>query len=121
MVNGFEDITFELTDYEKAVLVPVIVKGLNQMVGKNHCFTNKQCCEKLTKLGYDCKDARFRKIVHHIRINGLVTNLIATSHGYYKATTKQEMEAYINSLKERRNAISAVINSLEKDLINNFI
>jgi hypothetical protein len=118
MINGFEDITYELTDYEKNTLLPVIVNGLNQMKGKNNCFTNKQCCTKLSKLGYDCDDPRFRKIIHHIRTKGLVTNLIATSRGYYRATSKQEIEGYITSLKERRNSISAVINALEKDAIS---
>jgi hypothetical protein len=60
MIEGFENITYELTDYEKNKLVPVIIKGLQQMVGKKNAFTNKQCCDKLFKLGYEINDARWR-------------------------------------------------------------
>ena len=116
MITNFEDITYELTDYEKNTLVPVMVEGLNKMVGKNMAFTNKQCCDKLIKLGYEIDDPRFRKIIHYIRVHNLVRGLIGTSKGYYKATNKDELLTYLASLKERKNSIEEIIKSLEVDL-----
>lgn len=120
MIDGFEDLTYELTDYEKNTLVPVLVKGLSQMTGKQNAFTNKQCCDKLSKLGYEVNDARFRKLIHHIRQNHLVPGLIGTSKGYYKAVDRKELETYIASLHERKNSIAEIIKALEVDLFDHF-
>jgi hypothetical protein len=42
--------------------------------------------------------------------------LIATSKGYYIATSVDEMRQYIESLRGRENAIRAVRESMEKQL-----
>ncbi len=116
MIDGFEDITYELTNHEKDILVPVMVRGLSQMVGKAHAFTNKQCCDKLTKLGYEINDARFRKLIHYIRVHNLVPGIIGTSKGYYKAEDKAELEIYLCSLRERKRSIEEIIKALEFDV-----
>jgi hypothetical protein len=46
----------------------------------------------------------------------MVKWLIATSKGYYIATSRQEMEDYIVSLRGREDAIRAVRESMEKQL-----
>lgn len=116
MITNFEEITYELTGYEKDNLVPCLVSGLNKMVGKKNAFTNKQCCDKLKKLGHDVNDARFRKLIHYIRVHNLVPGLIGTASGYYKAADKAELELYLVSLRERKRSIEEIISALEKDL-----
>jgi len=119
MINGFEEITYELTDYERLKLVPCLVDGLSKMIGKKKAFTNKQCCDKLISLNYEINDARFRKCIHFIRQNHLVPGLIGTGKGYYRAETKEELEIYLLSLKERVNSIQEIIKAIEFD-INTF-
>lgn len=116
MINGFEEITYELTDYEKDTLVPCLVAGLNQMVGKKNAYTNKQCCAKLQKLGHEVNDARFRKLIHYIRVKNLVPGLIGTASGYYKAADKGELGLYLISLREHKRSIEEIITALEFDL-----
>jgi hypothetical protein len=45
-----------------------------------------------------------------------VPGLLASKSGYYKATSKEELEGYIVSLKERKNSIDEIIKALENDL-----
>lgn len=113
MINGFDEITKPLTDYERDVLLPVVTYGLSLKVGKDTAITNGRICDALRSKGYKITEPRLRKIVNFIRTNGMVTNLIATSRGYYVATSLDEMEDYIESLKARESAIREVRMALE--------
>ena len=66
--------------------------------------------------GYEMNEARTRKIINHIRINGLVYNLVASGKGYYIAETESEMRRYISSLLSREGAIAAMRMALEQQL-----
>ena len=46
----------------------------------------------------------------------MVTCLIASGKGYYRAENRQEVVDYIESLKGRENAIKAVRMALEKQI-----
>ena len=70
--------------------------------------------KRLKERGLKVDEARIRKIINHIRINGMVIGLIATSDGYYIAQTQSEIDNYLQSLKGRENAIKAVRVSLER-------
>lgn len=113
MIDGFNRETQPLTDYEQGTLLPVIVQGLSTKLGKNRAITNKKICEAMTKAGYELDAARLRKIINYIRVNGLVTCLIATSKGYYITSDKEEMTQYLDSLVEREEAIAQVRRSLQ--------
>ena len=113
MITGFDEITRPLTDYERDVLLPVIAYGLSLKVGKATAITNGRICDALRSKGYKITEPRLRKIVNFIRTSGIVTNLIATSKGYHIATSLDEMEDYIESLKARESAIRDVRIALE--------
>ena len=100
MIQGFSEQTKPLTPYENEVILPLILQGFHSKVGK----------------GYKVDNARLRKIINHIRVNGMVIGLIATSEGYYIAETRKELEVYLKSLEGREGAIHAVRKSLEKQL-----
>lgn len=114
MIQGFSEETKPLTPYENDVMLPVIIQGLQTKVGKARAITNQEICTALKKRGYRIDNARLRKIINHIRVNGMVIGLIATSDGYYIAEKKSELEMYLESLKGREEAIRAVRWSLEK-------
>lgn len=116
MIVGFEKQTKELTDYEKETLLPIMVKCLSKHIGKDKAVCNAVMCSKMQEQGYEMNEARTRKIINHIRINGLVHYLVASGKGYYVAETKSEMRRYITSLTSREGAIAAMRMALEEQL-----
>ena len=60
--------------------------------------------------------ARIRKLINHIRVNGLVECLMATSNGYYITEDPWEMKRYIESLQGREDAICAVKEAMREQL-----
>ena len=110
MITGFERETFELTDYE-LTLVPLMVNGLKTKKGKVNSITNKKMVIKMKALNHKINDVRVRKLIHHIRVNKLVPNLISSSKGYWIAENQEEVEKYLKSLKERCNSINEIIKS----------
>ena len=117
MITGFEKETAPLSEYEKDTLLPLIIKGLNYKVGKNKAISNRKMVSRLRNSGYDVDEVRMRKLINHIRVNGLVPCLIATSKGYYIATDEVEVQDYIDSLQGRENAIRAVREAMERQII----
>ena len=99
MIKGFSEETQPLTEYERA--------GLKTKIGKANAVTNKYIISRLRD-SYKIDAARLRKIINHIRTNDLLPGLIATSEGYFLATTESELLEYEESLKGREEAIKAV-------------
>ena len=114
MLNGFDKETEPLNDYERNVLLPVIAMGLMKRVGAKSAISNKKIVDAMRKARYELNEARLRKIINHIRCCGYVKCLVATSKGYYVATTPDELSDYIDSLKGREQAISAVRAAMER-------
>lgn len=117
MLKGFEATTAPLSEYEMKVLVPLIVRGLRTKVGKAKAVTNSYIVRCL-KGRYELTEARVRKIINYIRCNDIVPFLIATSTGYYIATSPDEVRDYEESLLSREAAIRAVREAIHRQLIN---
>ena len=118
MITGFEEQTEPLTDQEREVFLPPIIKGLRVKVGKEKAVTNKDIVRGL-KANCDIKigEARVRKMINYIRNNDIIPCLIATSKGYYIAETKDEMLDYIESLYGRVEAIEADALSIKRQML----
>lgn len=116
MVEGFENETHELTEYEETTLLPVIIKGLSNKIGVENAVTSTEITKKMKGAGYKLDPARLRKLINHIRINNLIYNLIATSKGYYIAQTPSECRDFIKSLDQRANAIILVRDAMKYQL-----
>ena len=117
MITNFEEITATLTTYERDMLVPLLANYLKTRVGAKYAVRNKDMCRMFTEKGYQgLTEARVRKYINYIRINGLVPHLIANSHGYFCATSIEQAEAYIESLDQRAKAIWAMRAALKRDL-----
>lgn len=119
MITGFEKQTHDLTDEEK-VLLPQFVAGLKTKIGKKNAITNGKMRQGFEKKGVLVTDARTRKIINHIRITGLVPLLCSTSKGYFVAQTREEIELYLQGLKERIEAQTAVYDALEYQMNREF-
>ena len=112
MITRFEEETHELTNQEET-LVKLMVIGLSKNIGKEKIITNKQMQQGFKSQGYKVGDARIRKMIHFIRVKGLINNLVSTNKGYYIATDFEDVQEYVQSLTERRNSIDEVINSFK--------
>ena len=117
MITTFETQTKPLNEYERETLLPIMVRCLAKHIGKSCAISNTQMCEKMALYGYQIGEVRVRKIINHIRNNGLVECLIATGKGYYVTESIQEMETYIESVKNREDAIRTMRLSMEAQLL----
>ena len=112
----FEPETSKLSEYEMDELMPVMVKCLQNKVGKENAVSNCYMVEKMQQHGYKISEARVRKIINYIRIHGLLDCLMANNRGYYITKDKNEMSNYIQSLIGREEAIHEVRESMENQM-----
>lgn len=99
---------------EEQELVPVFVMALGAKHGKDAAVKNKAIREGLKKhYGLVVSDGRVRKIIEHIRMQGLVRNLIAGNCGYYVSTDQEEIRVYAKSLRHRAQAINKLADTYE--------
>lgn len=111
MIQGFEIETAPLSEYERNILLPIIVSSLKNS-SKQNPIKNKLYTRWLKAGGYEIEEARFRKIVSAIRRENLVPNLIASSKGYYVTNDPDEIDSYIQSLRSRARAINSLADAL---------
>jgi len=117
MITTFEEYTAQLTDYERDLIVPKLTNFLRTRVGAEAAISNKEICRIFANYGYTrLTEPRVRKCINHIRVHGLVPHLIANSHGYFCATSVEQVETYITSLDERAKAIWAMKSALQREL-----
>jgi hypothetical protein len=115
MIPGFETETAALTEYE-LTLIPMFCKGFANKVGKENAITNKSIIAGFKNLGIKLSESRVRKIINHIRVNGLIACLMATSDGYFISNDEGEIRSFIDSLISRERAIRQVRESIEYQL-----
>ena len=116
MIKGFEDETKPLSLYETKSILPRLVDGLSKRIGLDLIVTNAEMIGQLRRENYSVNPARIRKLINHIRVKGLIKNLISTSRGYYVASKQQEVRDCITSLEQRESAIYTVRKALESQL-----
>lgn len=108
MIKGFNSETAPLTEYEENVLLPLVLRGLKTKIGKENAVTNRTIVQRLNIAGYTVTEPRIRKLINHIRMTDLLPGLIATSGGYFLATSEAELLDYEQSLTGREDAIKQV-------------
>ncbi len=108
MIKGFNSETAPLTEYEENVLLPLVLLGLKTKIGKENAVTNRTIVQRLNIAGYTVTEPRIRKLINHIRMTDLLPGLIATSGGYFLATSEAELLDYEQSLIGREDAIKQV-------------
>ena len=114
MIEGYNYETAPLTEYERETLLPIFVKCLQRKIGKENAITNKMMCNKMQEYGYKVGETRIRKLINHIRVNNLISCLVASGNGYYVADNPKDIKEHIRSLKGRVEAIMAVIGALQE-------
>jgi len=101
MLKGFEEYTGPLNEYEYKVVLPQLVRLLRGCVGDARAQTNAQLRAQLEYGGFKVTDPRIRAIINEIRTSDAVPYLVASSKGYYIATSVEEVEDYARTLDSR--------------------
>ena len=104
MIPGHEKQTHELTPYELETILPLVVKRMKTKIGKESAVTNPHVVRMFKKHGYKLSEPRFRKIIQHIRVNGLINGLVSHGKGYFVATSKSDIQFNIQKLDKKINA-----------------
>lgn len=116
MLEGFEKETNPLTERELSVLTPM-VEYLQKAKGKQNAVRNEIIIRYLfPKTGISLNQTAVRKLINYIRKRGLITNLMATSSGYYVSSDIKELQKYVKSLEGRENEIRRVRLSIEAQI-----
>ena len=124
MITTFENYTNELTEFEKQQILPIIVKAwqrrsydeyitMKQMIRATNAFLASKGIKNGKKIA-KVNGPRMRKIIHYIRVNGLVDNLIADSKGYFKTKDFDKLQAFVDSLYQRANSFREVASAIKK-------
>lgn len=109
----------KVTNEERLVVIPLLIKRLRLAKRKKQAMTNDHLRNSLLK--HHLVKVHYRtlqKLVHHIRVNGLVKNLIAGSNGYYISNSAPEIKNYIRIIKSRVKELHAVRRAIEKQSVN---
>lgn len=106
MIKGFEKETTHLTEDELAI-AKIVAAGLARRT-KSNPASSTEICNKMNEAYPDMKltDVRLRRIINHLRLNGM-PNICASSSGYYCGTTK-DVQEYIIGLRQRISAQEAI-------------
>lgn len=133
MVTGFEDITFELTKFEKETIVPIVYetwkkKSPESITTAKEMISgvNAYCMRKgifqpgKGKKTYKLNGPRLRKVVHYLRVSGKLPNLIANSKGYFITNDKEKIREFIKGCRQKANSFMEVASRVEYyNFVNN--
>lgn len=120
MVINFEEFTEPLTDREKELIPYFYNFFVGECVGIKNIKISDHLITWIKKIlfsnGIDntgIDRVLLGKIVHILRVEKLIPNLIATSKGYYVATEDAEILNGIESMRQRANSINAAADGME--------
>lgn len=109
----------QISNEAKLVVIPLLIKRLRYAKRKKQAMTNEHLRNSLLKNNFVKVHKRvIQKLVHHIRVNGLVKNLIAGSQGYYISNSAPEIVNYLRILKSRIKELHDVRRAIEKQSTN---
>ena len=123
MLTLFTNITSELTELEKATIVPMLIDTLRHTNSKNR-YTGRNISGWFKACGYDVSGPRLRKMVNYIRVMNLLAPfvLIGASNGYYVTDDAKKVAEQIESIEGRIDSMKCVVDSLKaqkQNLIHN--
>lgn len=123
MLKNFEELTEELSHAERREVMPLLIKGLKNRVGKENAVSATEISEGVNAhlpvgVNYKLTGVRLRKIIGVIRYTGKLVGLCSSSKGYYIARTREELEDCIESLSQRISQQERIRDCLQWQLDN---
>lgn len=119
-LKTFENETMPLSDYERIVLVPVIIRGFRSHEGQDKAITSPEICKLLKEKGYKISDVKLRRCIKYIQRNDLMSWIVATGNGFFYTNDINIVRDQIESLKGREEAIRSVREALELSITKLF-
>ena len=103
----------KLEEKKKAQLAKLVAGILKEHVGRGNAISNFQIRKILADENRVLlSGGNLRQIVHYIRANKILPNVLASSRGYYVAESDFEKKVYLKRLKDRINSIQEVYYAL---------
>jgi hypothetical protein len=115
----FQNITTELTDFEKETLASMLMDTLAYTHEGNR-ITGKNISGWFKASGFQVTEVRIRKMINYIRVLNLMPGkvIIGAGNGYYVTADPVVVEQQIESLQGRIDSMAAVVDSLKAQLIS---
>lgn len=120
MIEGFETETDELS-IEEIFISVVIYRALRKRVSKEQSITSAGIISgmntwlKENGSEYNMTGPRLRKMIHHLRCNPTIPEvIISTGNGYYiwDGKSPEEVIKYAKSLRQRISSIQSVYDAI---------
>lgn len=109
----------ELSSHETNVLLPLVLQMLSHRNTKQKVFSNTKIRKVLKEFGEDITDSQIRKIVFHIRNNGLLQLLIANNEGYFISYNRADIEKWIEMQRGKIETMTMTLRAIEAQLAEN--
>lgn len=104
--------TSRMNDFERDVLVPLVCDLLTKANGRP--LPSKVIAQSIRKIGHHTDTRSVRRVINHIRREGLVPCVASSIKGFFVASNDREITETIYSLEGRVDAIQEVINALKE-------
>ena len=114
MKSKLKKSTYSLTDYDLNVLLPLLIKGLEQKKEKTNAVTANQIVWGLQRNGLKITKRHVFRLIGYIRMNDLVVGLMASSVGYYITNNEQELIKYEKRLMCREAKLKKLRMSMKR-------
>lgn len=117
MITLFKNITHELTDKEKSVLVPMLLQVLLQ-THTDYRITGNQLCIYMNAQGHHVSGVRIRKMINFIRVTNAAKPavVIGAGNGYFITTDPNTIAQQIESVKGRIDSMNAFIDTMQAQM-----
>lgn len=100
-----------LNDFERDVLVPLVCDILRNAPWTMSALS---IAEAIRRQGHPASTRQVRKVINHIRVNGIIPCVASSPKGFFVASNGAEITETINSLEGRVDAIQEVIDALKE-------
>lgn len=119
MLTLFNNITEQLTELEKNILVPMLLDTL-QSSNTGNRLKARWISGWFKASGYDVSEVRIRKMVNYIRVVNAAKPkvLIGASNGYFLTDDLSVVDEQIESLEGRIDSMQAAIDSIKSQRLN---
>lgn len=100
-----------MNTYERDVLVPLVC-GILQKHG-THPLPSLTIAEEIRKMGHAITTRQVRKVINHIRREGIIPCVASSRNGFFVASNVNEISECIGTLESLADAIREVIEALK--------
>ena len=103
--------TYKMNDFERDVLVPLVCDLLTKANGRP--LPSKVIAEAIRKIGHQADTRSVRRVINHIRREGLVPCVASSPKGFFVANNVTEITECIYTLESLADSIQEVIEALK--------